>query len=117
MRETFPYTYTKPNQKQVGPLSFLTPLIFIILIGSLIAYALYTDYAEDRGYIEGYPEEANVVNKGNGVYYFNCCCLEFDKEITNFAKDHEIVTIAPNDVSGYGSALGYWVIVKQNVER
>jgi len=55
----------------------------------------------------------NIVDYGNGVYYFEATEAVFGNALSKFISEHpklQVITMAPNDTGGHGFTLGYFVV-------
>lgn len=61
-------------------------------------------------------ERCNVVDYGNGVYYFDGTETKFGSSLSAFISEHpdmELVSMVGDDTDGYGSTKGYFVVFRK----
>lgn len=93
--------------------------LIILVVGIMGIIAIFVlekrnDSARKPGNVVA-VSAADVVDYGNGVYYFAKIEADFGNALSAFIKSHaelEVVTITSNGTGVHGSNLGYFVIMK-----
>lgn len=95
-----------------------TLMFFLLLIGVFLFVGCAATGAANVANVTG-KQHGNVIDYGNGVYYFDCISSDFANTLSAFRKDHPtwaITAIAGNDTGGYGYTLGYFIVVNKPAE-
>lgn len=91
--------------------------LLVIIIGIVIASGMtgctkLPDYANDPENV-GISKRVNVVDYGNGVYYFPYDEANFANALSVFIRDHQnlkLVSFSGNGNGTYGVDKGYFVV-------
>jgi len=89
-------------------------VFFLVVIGSILLLSACDSTADHKNIVTN-KDATNVVNYGNGVYYFNYTRANFANTLSSFIAYHselELVAITGNGTAGYGKDAGYFVVFR-----
>lgn len=95
------------------------PILLALVLVAITLVLPGCDNAANPANVAGKDVTPQVVNYGNGVYYFLTNVSDFGNSLSKFIAEHpelEVSAMAGNGTGFYGADIGYFVTFKEKAK-